>query len=203
MTDSIAEEPVFVKILDQSQMKLLDENIRIIKGLSGKHLSAKEIHNLYRDTSTNEFEVTLKTVYRRLEKLESAGLVIESGYRRVENSRMIEKLYTRAAIIFYRKERNGIKWWQSEEGNKQVERLAAVAKHYFKSESDVQDLILSYLERSDEVLSNFLSSGANDDILSHLMRGVGIEEIKSIITFLSIVELIKDNRYSDEINRKL
>ncbi|MHA1186221.1 MAG: hypothetical protein ACTSSK_04990 [Candidatus Heimdallarchaeota archaeon] len=100
--DFIEHEPEIVKFLDPKDTELANKHIRIIKALREKHMTVKEIHDLYIDQDTNKHTYTIKTIYRYLEKLEELNLIIVSGHRLTKGNRLPEKLYARTANIFFK-----------------------------------------------------------------------------------------------------
>ncbi|NPD90739.1 MAG: helix-turn-helix transcriptional regulator, partial [Asgard group archaeon] len=92
--DYIDYEPPVIKFLNGEQTKLAEEHLKIIKALRiNKHMTAKEIHDLYIDEETSKPTYTIKTIYRYLEKLEETDLVKISGHRMTEGKRLSEQLY--------------------------------------------------------------------------------------------------------------
>ena len=100
--DFIEHEPEVVRFLNPKDTELANKHIRIIKALREKHMTVKEIHDLYFDEDTNKHTYTIKTIYRYLEILEEANLVIISGHRLTKGNRLPEKLYARTANIFFK-----------------------------------------------------------------------------------------------------
>ncbi|MHA1967893.1 MAG: hypothetical protein ACW964_08840 [Candidatus Hodarchaeales archaeon] len=95
--------PQKLKFLTAEQEELADMHLIIIRNLRKQEMTAKEIHNLYYDEKTQKHTKTLKTIYRYLEKLESAEIVTITGHRITKGSRVAEKLYGRTSQIFIRK----------------------------------------------------------------------------------------------------
>ncbi|MHA1307742.1 MAG: hypothetical protein ACTSQN_10680, partial [Candidatus Heimdallarchaeota archaeon] len=100
--DFIEHEPEIVRFLNTEDTELTKKYIRIIKALREKHMTVKEIHDLYIDEETKKHTYTIKTIYRYLEKLEDADLIIVSGHRLTKGNRLPEKLYARTANIFFK-----------------------------------------------------------------------------------------------------
>ncbi|UCG89586.1 MAG: hypothetical protein JSU57_03685 [Candidatus Heimdallarchaeota archaeon] len=115
----ITHKPKNVKLVSKEELDLIKEHYLIITALRNKAMSVKDIHNLYQDQKTGNYTYTLKTIYRHLEKLEDAGIVIAAGYREKIGSRSCEKVYCRTAKIFYPKfEEEDLEWWELEDGEK-------------------------------------------------------------------------------------
>jgi len=107
--DFIEEKSEMVKFLDAEQTKLAAKFGPIIAALrENKHMTAKEIHDLYIDEETKKHTYTIKTIYRYLEKLEELDLVKNSGHRMIKGQRLPEKLYSRTADIFFKAEKKEI-----------------------------------------------------------------------------------------------
>ena len=98
--DFIEHKPVVVKFLDQDDTELDNKHIRIIKALREKNMTAKEIHDLYTDEDTKKHTYTIKTIYRYLEKLEEANLIIVAGHRLTKGNRIeCEFCHVRCAYL--------------------------------------------------------------------------------------------------------
>ena len=203
--DFISKEREFVKILDSDQMKLFDDNLMILRALSSQHMTIKEIHQLFYNLENNEYSITIKTVYRRMEKLEDHGIVMVSGHRKPKNVRMTEKLYCRSATIFYERDKQTVeKWWEMGEGKRQLERMSRVMINYFNINPDyleeVTDIIVEFYSVQDRTISNVLRKGSEDRKLANILKDTDINEIKSMFSLVSTIELIINN---NEMMRKL
>lgn len=92
--------PQTLKYLTKEQKELVETHLLIVSNLRKQEMTAKEIHNLYYDDKGKKHSKTIKTIYRYLEKLEDAELVIIAGHRITKGSRVAEKLYSRTARVF-------------------------------------------------------------------------------------------------------
>jgi Fe2+ or Zn2+ uptake regulation protein len=98
--DFITFKPEPVKFITKKEYDLIYQHILILRALRNKHMSVKEMYNLYYYADTKSYAYTIKTIYKHLEKLEKANLVKVSGHRMTQGSRQTEKLYSRSANIF-------------------------------------------------------------------------------------------------------
>jgi hypothetical protein len=99
--DFIKYQPENVRLVSRMQSKLIQRYQQIIRALRGKHMTVKEIHNLFYDSESQIYDYTIKTIYSHLEKLQKAQLVKISGYRMTKGSPKTEKLFIRTANLFY------------------------------------------------------------------------------------------------------
>lgn len=116
--DYISYEPKEARFLPKEGLMILEEHSIIVKALRNKHMTVKELHNLYYDIEKQKHTFTIKTIYRHLEKLEEAGLVTTAGHRITKGARMFEKLYCRTAKVYFSAESDeeGVKIWDLEDG---------------------------------------------------------------------------------------
>lgn len=125
--DYIDYEPPVIKFLNGEQTKLAEEQIKIIKALRiNKHMTAKEIHDLYIDEETKKHTYTIKTIYRYLEKLEEIDLVKVSGHRMTVGKRLSEQLYTRTANIFFKAKKEEVYPEAAEKRKESLKKLYVV-----------------------------------------------------------------------------
>ena len=99
--DFITFQPEVVKFISMDTYKVIEKYYPIVKALRKRSMTVKEIHNLYTDSESQKHTLTIKTIYRYLEKLEDEEIVVVSGHRETKGSRQVEKLYSRTASIFF------------------------------------------------------------------------------------------------------
>ncbi|MHA1637687.1 MAG: helix-turn-helix domain-containing protein [Candidatus Thorarchaeota archaeon] len=190
--DFISDLPDTMKIIRKGEMQLMDEYPDIVKALSGKNMTVKEIHSLFWNPDKKKYDKTIKTVYRHLDALEKAGLVKVVGHRKPTNSRLTEKLYSRAAKVFFLEEKDrGPKWWETEEGAAQIDELAKVVGEYFDIEGndtlEFHKLLKQYYEGWDSTVMDLFSKTQTNDTISDIFSKADINRIKSIAGFIGIL----------------
>ena len=195
-----------VKYIRKEEMQLMDEHIDIIKALSGKNMTVKEIHSLNWNPEKKEYSKTIKTVYRHLDALEIAGLVKVVGHRKPTNSRLTEKLYSRAAKVFFLEEKDrGPKWWETEEGESQIQELVTVIWEYFDLEGDdttkFQQLLKQYYDGWDSTVMDLFSKTQTNETISDIFGKAGINQIKSLAGFVGILGAF--SKYPELLNKLL
>ncbi|MHA1355311.1 MAG: hypothetical protein ACTSR1_09090 [Candidatus Heimdallarchaeota archaeon] len=144
--DFIEHEPEIVKFLDPKDTELANKHIRIIKALREKHMTVKEIHDLYIDQDTNKHTYTIKTIYRYLEKLEESNLIIVSGHRLTKGNRLPEKLYARTANIFFKSQ-------EEKTTPEALEKRKDMIKKIYGILSEVEDSPIIDFQAFEEIIS--------------------------------------------------
>jgi len=144
--DFIEHEPEIVKFLDPKDTELANKHIRIIKALREKHMTVKEIHDLYIDQDTNKHTYTIKTIYRYLEKLEELNLIIVSGHRLTKGNRLPEKLYARTANIFFKSQEEKTTPEALEKRNDMIKKIYGIL-------SEVEDSPIIDFQAFEEIIS--------------------------------------------------
>ena len=98
----IEKNPKIIANIELEKKQLLRDYKIIFMGLSQKkYLSAKDIHQLYWEPTEQKYSKSKKTVYRYLDLLEEANLIMECGYRKPNDSHMTEKLFCRTALLYF------------------------------------------------------------------------------------------------------
>jgi len=144
--DFIEHESEVVKFLDPKDTELANKHIRIIKALREKNMTVKEIHDLYIDEDTNKHTYTIKTIYRYLEKLEEANLVIISGHRLTQGNRLPEKLYARTANIFFKSQ-------DEKTSPEAIEKRENMTKNLYDILSEIGDSSIIDYQAFEEIIS--------------------------------------------------
>jgi DNA-binding transcriptional ArsR family regulator len=188
-------KPQNVKLVSKEELDLIKEHYLIISALRNTVMSVKDIHNLFRDQETGDFTYTLKTIYRHLEKLETAGIVTAAGYREKKGTRSCEKVYCRTAKIFCPEiEEEDLGWWELENGEQyaQIFRIT-LAELLQTSEPDKESfnkifkqLNLQQVKARKELFEKARSNEAFADSLSH----IDIDKLNSIVDLASILKIL-------------
>ncbi|UCE11250.1 MAG: helix-turn-helix transcriptional regulator [Candidatus Thorarchaeota archaeon] len=181
--DFITSKPETIMFVGERQMELLDEHVDIIGALIGKNLTVKEIHRLYLvDTEGPTYSKTLKTVYRHLNALEKADLVRVAGHRKYEGSRQTEKLYCRSARIYFQQDPKGPKWWETIDGQRQLDQLGKLAVKFFDIPSErskqIKKLVQQYYDNWGQVVRELFEKIAEEETLADIFGDADIGEIK-------------------------
>ncbi|NHJ87536.1 MAG: hypothetical protein FK734_18895, partial [Asgard group archaeon] len=77
--DFIEKESEIIVNITPEQMKIANKYGIITSALREKPMTVKEIRDLYYDEENKKHQYSLKTIYRYIEKLEEASLVIVAG----------------------------------------------------------------------------------------------------------------------------
>jgi DNA-binding transcriptional ArsR family regulator len=196
--DFITTKPDVILRVDGKQSELLLEHSEILIALIGKYLTVKDIHRLFlTDPDGPTYSKTLKTVYRHLDTLEEAGLVKVAGHRRHEGRGQPEKLYCRSALIYFMRDREDMKWWETSEGKKQLQTLADLIVTYFKVDSgkakSIAKLLGKYYEAWNETLRDLLDETSRNEELAQIFSDVDLRDIKSMSGMVSILGVLMKN----------
>lgn len=190
--DFITNPIEVMKFLGKDQMKLMDEYLDIMRALSQKPMTVKEIHSLSWDPKMKKHSKTVKTVYRHLDILEEAGLVKVAGHRKPANSRLTEKLYTRSAKVFFLEEKDrGPKWWETEQGEVELGLISSIVLEYFdvpeKNQSKFKELLKEYQEGWDSAVMDLFNKTQSNEVISDIFGEADINQIKSYAGFVGIL----------------
>lgn len=196
--DFITAFPDPVKVLQKQEMELAYEHPMLLRSLGKQNMTAKEIHSLFWDPDEEKYTKTIKTVYRHLEALETAGLVKEAGHRKPKDSRLTEKLYCRSAVVFFARDRDEIpKWWMSGEGKLLFKKLSDVSKEFFAIPNEnigtFQKLMIEFYSARTDVLEKFLLEISDNKEMTEILSGQGIDEIKFILGMVGLLGAMAKN----------
>ena len=193
-----------IKDISLEKRQLLRDHSTIFHTLAEKkYLSAKDIHELYREDSMT-YSKSMKTIYRYIDILEKAGLIEYVGFRRLPNSRITENLYRRTALLYFSKE--PVKWWELPEYKKYFEKktefLAQVKGTSTKDKKELRELIISYTEARDKYMNIQLKHIENNPELVKVLSELSIMEIKGIIGDIAVFEIfIKEPELIERIKK--
>ncbi|NHJ48897.1 MAG: ArsR family transcriptional regulator [Asgard group archaeon] len=197
--DIIDFEPPLLKIIrNEDDMKVLNEHRELIRALQGKNMTVLEIYDHFFDEKKNEAQYSRKTIYRHLEKLEQAGLVIVSGQRMTKGKRQTEKLYSRTAQIYMSKaalERDN--WLDSKEGDIFTERtmygLSEMLDMPKIDDKKFREFLYNFFELQNKSETDFFNVLEKSDHLAKIFRGIETNEFKYILTYIRLLYVIYNN----------
>jgi DNA-binding transcriptional ArsR family regulator len=207
--DFITARPEPILFLNEEQQAVAKEHGEIIKAMIGKNLTAKEVHALYFNPSKEAYDKTIKTVYRHLEVLEKAGLVIECGHRKPHGSRLTEKLFCRSANIFVLGEgKPKDKWWKKEKGQKIIQRLSVLIPELFEVElkdfATFENLVEQYLEQHDSITMELWRKAPDNESISEIFREADLWEIKYLSGLVSTIGvMLRNTELCDDFKKLL
>jgi Fe2+ or Zn2+ uptake regulation protein len=188
--DHITFKPRPVKLLSKSQIKLLDEYYQIIAALRGTNLSAKDMLELYR--KNGGYSKDIRTIYRYIKTLEKAELIAESGHRIIEGTRLVEKLYSRTANIFYGEYVEGKhNWWDKEAGKDWSLKLSTILGELFgKTDIDHEafyEVFKIFAEIQDKTIYDILNKAVESKNVEDVYAELHIEKVNKINYYVSIM----------------
>lgn len=195
--DYIDYESPIIKFLDGEQTKLSEEHLKIIKALRiNKHMTAKEIHDLYIDEETKKHTYTIKTIYRYLEKLEETDLVKISGHRMTKGKRLSEQLYTRTANIFFKAKKEEVYPEHAEKRKESLKNLHIVLQEIDDSPviefEEFENLLIQKFEYEQEFNKSIVEVISKNKILTELYGNMDIDQVNYINELAStLLVLIK------------
>ncbi|MFX0014736.1 MAG: hypothetical protein ACFFB2_00950 [Promethearchaeota archaeon] len=196
----ITYKPQNVKSVSREELDLIKEHYLIISALRNKVMSAKDIYNLFRNQETGDYTYTLKTIYRHLEKLETAGIVTAAGYREKKGTRSCEKVYCRTAKIFFPEiEEEDIKWWELENGKQYAQIFKITLSELLqKSEPDKESFnkLFKQLNRLQiKTRKELFEKARNNDELADSLSQIDINKLNSIVDLASILKVLLQDPY--------
>ena len=195
--DFISSEPELIQIISAPQMSLMDEYSSIMRALVEVPKTVKELHSLYWDHREKKHNKTIKTVYRHLDTLEEAGLVKVAGHRKTSDSRMTEKLYGRAAMVFFLEEKDrGPSWWETDSGKEQLERVGNLIFSFFGvsdvNSSEFQELMKQYHDSWDKTVRKLFEETSRSKALADVFGKAEIYNIKSMANMVGMLGAFRD-----------
>lgn len=190
--DFIVHEPVALIQLTKEQYELAKEHIEILTALASRNMSVKEIHDLYSEPGEKRHSKTLKTIYRYMDALESAGLVAVAGHRKQRGKRSIEKLYCRTALLFtYRDEKRTGDWWGTEDGAKFLDRVSELFHRFYKPINEdrerLKKLIIKYYNAQVGVYDELLERIREDQGFARLLVSPTLVETQKTLELLGTI----------------
>jgi Fe2+ or Zn2+ uptake regulation protein len=192
-----------IKFLTGEQTKLAEEYVPIIKALRiNKHMTAKEIHDLYIDEETEKHQYTIKTIYRYLEKLEEADLVKISGHRITIGKRLTEQLYTRTANIFFKAKKDEVYPEAAKKRKESLKKLYIVFQEIYDSPlisyKEFEELLQKRFDYEQEFNRSVVEKISENKVLTDLYSNMDIDIVNyindlasSILVLIKKPELVK------------
>lgn len=190
----IETEIPIIKFLNQLEWNLLENHLEIVKLLKQKNASAKEVHELFY-ISDGSYKVTIKTVYRWLEKLEKNNIIKMVGYRKTD--RIPERLYSRSAHLYFPEPTENAKNWDLHKGKQYTDRLANILSGVIEKDFDLNEFYALFKKFSilqHQILSNILSKVEQNSILTNFYKSTHIDEINEFNKHLSTLLLILEHQ---------
>jgi DNA-binding transcriptional ArsR family regulator len=207
--DFLTARPEPIIFLNKGQEAVAKEHGEIIKAMVGRNLTAKEVHALYFNPNKETYDKTIKTVYRHLEVLEKAGLVMECGHRKPHDSRLTEKLFCRTANIFVLDQgKPKEKWWEKEKGEKIIKRLGVLIPSLFEFEleniSEFKELMARFFEQHDGIRMELWRKTPNNEALSGVFREADLWEINYLSDLVATIGvMLRDPELCDSFKEIL
>ncbi|NHJ49609.1 MAG: hypothetical protein FK733_17600 [Asgard group archaeon] len=190
--DHITFTPKPVKLLTDDQIKLLNEHYNIIKALRGINLTAKDMLEIFYNKEKDEYEKDIRTIYRYIKILEKADLIIESGYRVAEGTRLVEKLYSRTANIFYAAYEEGRdNWWDTDEGKEWSLKLSIIFSELFDkpdlNHDDFYEIYKIFAEIQDKTIYDILNTAVESKKVEDVYSKLHIDKVNKLNYYVSIM----------------
>ncbi len=207
--DFITSAPNTVMAIDDEQTELIGEHSQILIALLGKNMTVKEIHRLFlEDPEGPSYSKTLKTVYRHLDILEKSGLVKLAGHRKYEGSRQTEKLYCRAAQVYFQRDARGPKWWETEEGRNRIQKTSELVAKFFalpdKSIKHFSSLLERHYAAWNQTVMKLFEETANNSELADIFKDVGLSDIKDLARIVGLMGvLLEEPKLMNEFRQLL
>ncbi len=203
-TDFITFNPETVKFLNRQQLEASMSYLPLLKALRNKYMTAKEIHDLYKDPETGKHSCTLKTVYRYLEKLETDGLITIAGHRIMEGSQIAGKIYSRTANLFFpQRDDEHSKWWETKRGQEFAQKMNIIVSESFQiAEADrlkFYEFFKQYAETGAQIMGDLLEKTNDSEKLAAVfIESETLEPLalyaSTLLVFMQRPELLDDVR---------
>ncbi len=190
--DIIDYKSTVLKVIsDEETLKILSDNNyeKVMRILRKKPMTVQEITEAFNElakTCSFTDQKSDKSIYRYLKVLEERGMVATAGQRVVMGKTATEKLYTRTARIFQRKDID----WMSEGGEQWVKRFILLMGYMIDTDGQessircIQEFFKKQSEAKMVALEN-LAQSASDDIVKQIVEGEW-EELLAFIDWVYI-----------------
>ncbi|MFX1253081.1 MAG: hypothetical protein ACFFCZ_15855 [Promethearchaeota archaeon] len=189
--DLITFKPETIKFIEGEKAKLLKEHMEIIKALRQRNLTVKEIRALYYDHEEQKYTRGLKTIYRYLEKLENAGIVAVAGQRMTEGSRLVEKLYCRAAIVFFVDDEDEEKWRTCESGREFAQKLNVILCELFQAPAIDSNIFYEFFDNlftlQAKITKDIIRKAKESEKIRDLFSKTDIDIINKLNTIVALL----------------
>jgi len=202
--DYFSYKPKALKYLTKEEMRVVGDYYIIMQALRKKCMTAKDIRKLYYDKEKDAFGYTIKTIYRYIEKLEKVGLIIESGYRITKGTRISEKLYCRAANLFYEKVEEGEKSWYERPDGKEFLNSLGILISVLLEKPDFDhkafyELFKNFAIEKDGVVLEVIGTASENPEIAELYTKLDIEKVNKLNIYLSfMITFMKNPEYLDK-----
>ncbi|MCK5046474.1 MAG: hypothetical protein KAS22_07830, partial [Candidatus Heimdallarchaeota archaeon] len=139
-----------------------------------------------------------------IEKLEKVGLIKESGYRITKGTRISEKIYCRAANLFYEEVEEGEKsWYERPDGKEFVKSLGILVSELLeKPDFDHKafyELFKNFAIEKDGVVLEVIGKASENPEIAELYTKLDIEKVNKLNIYLSfMITLMKNPEYLDK-----
>ncbi|MFW9916064.1 MAG: hypothetical protein ACFFGZ_10695 [Candidatus Thorarchaeota archaeon] len=190
--DFIDFEPKLIKMLPPKTIDAGYEYWKLLQNLADSPKTVKELWDLYKDAETGEYSITIKTIYRYLEKLEKLGFVAVAGHRITKGNRIPEKLYGRTAKIFFIQPAADGRWetWGREEANCYSEKLANILKESFgvtiADNAAFHEVFQRFFALRAQAIGSTLKEAKENKILTEIFATAELEQIRGLSLYSSI-----------------
>ncbi len=201
--------PKPVKLLTKDQIKILDEHYNIVSALRGTNMTAKDMLELFYNKEKNEYEKDIRSIYRYIKILEKAELIKESGYRINEGTRLVEKLYSRTANIFYGAFEEGKdNWWDKETGKDWSLKLSTILGELFNNpgidHEKFYEVFKIFAEIQDKGIYDILNKAVESKKVEDVYSTLHVEKVNKINYYVSIINaFLKKPELVDEFLKVL
>ncbi|MFX0114518.1 MAG: hypothetical protein ACFFB3_08215 [Candidatus Hodarchaeota archaeon] len=211
--DAITYFPEALRIIkDKKALKLLkDENLRLVLKFlrnNKQPMTVKELERAFKEKAKLKSD---KTIYRYLNKLEKADLVVQAGKRIFTDEKKkirTQTLYSRTAKIFlpdYSAEKaQSLTPEEKRMKNKALNAIATlVARQYGFSqnredEDCLNELVIRILDRKSALMIEMVR--ASNEELDGLTSDLDIDEVNNILEKASIIALVcEKNEWNKEL----
>ncbi|MBK5112178.1 MAG: hypothetical protein KGD59_07605 [Candidatus Heimdallarchaeota archaeon] len=202
--DYFSFKPEALKFLTKEEMRVVGDYYIIMQALRKKCMTVKDIHNLYYDKDKQMHGYTIKTIYRYIEKLEKVGLIKEAGYRITKGTNISEKIYCRAANLFYEEADDGkTSWYETPEGKGFVKSLGILFSEVLeKSDFDHKafyELFKDFAILKDGVVLEVIGKASENPEIADLYSKLDIEYVNKLNIYLSfLVAFMKNPEFLDK-----
>lgn len=206
--DFITEHPEPIIFLNGEQESLVKEYLDIIRALIGRNMTVKEVHALYWNPDKEEYDKTIKTVYRHLEILQEAQLVKECGHRKPHDSRLTEKLFCRTANVFILgDDETKPKWWESEKGKRLIQKVSILAGEFLdvslEGSATFSQLMQQFLDQQEKMMMELYRKTRERKAMADIFSKENLYEIKYLTNLVATLGLMLRNPELCEQFRKV
>ncbi|MFQ5979154.1 MAG: hypothetical protein ACE5OZ_13595 [Candidatus Heimdallarchaeota archaeon] len=204
--DYITSAPEPIKFMTMEEMYVARDFFYILRVLTATPKTAKEI---FEDIKEKGLKSKLKTIYRHLEKLHDAGLVMIAGHRSRKGRGSPEKLYQRTARIFYVGPKEKIAGTKMEESGKKGAEIAAtflkgLYQKEVKDEPAFSEAIWQFMQSQIQVVWELVENAKTNKNLEKTIYELDIATLGFLLDLTtSIASLLRHPELIEKFNRFL